>query len=71
MPWCFCITDTALADEQPVAAGARRVAEPVPLAARVQDWPWSSFHRNVQLDEYSFARGASDLWYGDEFNRLE
>jgi putative transposase len=41
------------------------------LSARVRDWPWSSFHRYVQLGEYSIDWGSSDLWYGDEFSRLE
>jgi putative transposase len=41
------------------------------LSARVRDWPWSSFYRYVQLGEYSIDWGGGDLWYGDEFNRLE
>jgi hypothetical protein len=41
------------------------------LSARVRDWPWSSFHRYVRLGEYAIDWGSSDLWYGDEFTRLE
>ena len=41
------------------------------LSARVRDWPWSSFHRYVRLGEYAIDWGNSDLWYGDEFIRLE
>lgn len=41
------------------------------LSARVRDWPWSSFRRYVQLEEYSIDWGGSDLWYGDEFHQLE
>jgi len=41
------------------------------LSARVRDWPWSSFHRYVRLGEYAIDWGNSDLWYGDEFSRLE
>ena len=41
------------------------------LVARVQDWPWSSFHRYVRLGEYPADWGGSHAWYGDEFSRLE
>lgn len=41
------------------------------LSALVRDWPWSSFHRYVQLGEYSIDWGGGDQWYGDEFRQLE
>jgi putative transposase len=41
------------------------------LSAQVRNWPWSSFHCCVHLGEYSIDWGGSDIWYGDEFHRLE
>lgn len=41
------------------------------LVDRVADWPWSSFHRYVQLGEYSSQWGSSADWYGDEFRDFE
>lgn len=41
------------------------------LVDRVQDWPWSSFHRYVQLGEYDSNWGSDDLWFGDEFKDAE
>jgi putative transposase len=41
------------------------------LAARVRDWPWSSFHRYVELGEYPIDWGGGNQLYSDEFNRLE
>jgi putative transposase len=41
------------------------------LVGRVIDWPWSSFHRYVQLGEYPSDWGSSDAWYGDEFKHME
>jgi putative transposase len=44
------------------------------LVARVKDWPWSSFHRFVQLGEYSEDWGAGveirsdrDIFGDEEF----
>lgn len=41
------------------------------LVERVCDWPWSSFHRYVQLGEYSNEWGSASVWYGDEFRNFE
>ena len=41
------------------------------LVNRVQDWPWSSFHRFVQLGEYSLNWGTASGCCGDEFSRFE
>ena len=41
------------------------------LVERVRDWPWSSFHRYVQLGEYSEEWGSTSGWYGDEFSNFE
>lgn len=41
------------------------------LVQRVQDWPWSSFHRYAALGEYSSNWGSESDWYGDEFRRFE
>ena len=38
---------------------------------RVADWPWSSFHRYVKLNEYSIDWGGADEWYRDEFINAE
>ena len=37
----------------------------------VADWPWSSFHRYVQLGEYPPNWGSAAQWYGDEFSQFE
>jgi|SRR5579885_1079845 len=34
------------------------------LAARVRDYPWSSFHRFVQLGEYDLDWGGDNPWPG-------
>ena len=41
------------------------------LVARVQDWPWSSFHRYVQLGEYSIGWGGDNQSYDREFTEME
>jgi putative transposase len=41
------------------------------LVQRVRDWPWSSFHRFVQLGEYSIDWGSSPEFFGDEWIRYE
>jgi putative transposase len=41
------------------------------LVERVQDWPWSSFHRYVRLGEYDANWGSADCWFGDEFKDAE
>ncbi len=41
------------------------------LVERVCDWPWSSFHRYVQLGEYTNDWGSANEWYGDEFKHFE
>lgn len=41
------------------------------VVQRVQDWPWSSFHRYVDLGEYPIDWGDSPEWYGDEFKYAE
>lgn len=41
------------------------------LVHRVQDWPWSSFHRFVQLREYPINWGNASIWDGDEFSNFE
>lgn len=41
------------------------------LVQRVQDWPWSTFHRYVQLGEYDRAWGNAHEWFGDEFRDAE
>jgi len=41
------------------------------LVEQVCDWPWSSFHRHVQLGEYLLNWGSSDMWHGDEWHRFE
>ena len=41
------------------------------LVQHVVDWPWSSFHRYVQLGEYSLEWGNSDEWFGDEWKDYE
>ena len=40
------------------------------LVDRVRDWPWSSFHRYVQLGEYENGWGDGQ-WFGDEFQWAE
>jgi putative transposase len=41
------------------------------LVKRVNDWPWSSFHRYVRLGEYEPDWGNSNMWYGDEWKEFE
>ncbi|WP_423838994.1 REP-associated tyrosine transposase, partial [Symmachiella dynata] len=41
------------------------------LVERVQDWPWSSFHRYVKQGEYPAEWGNAAEWYGDEFALFE
>lgn len=41
------------------------------LVSKVADWPWSSFHRHVQLGEYSSDWGSASEWYGDEWRDFE
>ncbi|WP_437192853.1 REP-associated tyrosine transposase [Planctomicrobium sp. SH527] len=41
------------------------------LVKRVSDWPWSSFHRYVQLGLYPHDWGGSPEMYGDEFLEAE
>ena len=41
------------------------------LVQRVRDWPWSSFHRYVELGEYTSDWGNAGDWYGDEFLNAE
>ncbi|MCA9110668.1 MAG: transposase [Planctomycetaceae bacterium] len=41
------------------------------LVVRVQDWPWSSFHRYVAAGEYPINWGSANEWYGDEFQHFE
>ncbi len=41
------------------------------LVERVYDWPWSSFHRFVELGEYPREWGSARDWYGDEFRGAE
>lgn len=41
------------------------------LVTRVADWPWSSFHRYVKLNEYPIDGGKTSEWYGDEFINAE
>lgn len=41
------------------------------LVESVKDWPWSSFHRYLQLAEYSSDWGAVNEWYGDEWLQFE
>ena len=37
------------------------------LVERVQDWPWSSFHRYVPLGEYAPNWGNAPIFLGDEW----
>jgi putative transposase len=37
------------------------------LCATASDWPWSSFHRYVQLGEYAATWGGSPEIFGDEW----
>ncbi len=41
------------------------------LVSRVQDWPWSSFHRYVRNGFYPLDWGNSAVWHGDEFKHAE
>ncbi len=41
------------------------------MVDRVRDWPWSSFHRFVRLEEYPMDWGGSHELYGDEWLRFE
>ncbi len=41
------------------------------LVNQVRDWPWSSFHRFVQLGEYPPNWGDASIFYGDEFSNFE
>ena len=41
------------------------------LVSRVRDWPWSSFHRYVDMGEYSLDWGNANIWHGDEFKDVE
>lgn len=41
------------------------------LVSRVEDWPWSSFHRYVRMGEYSNDWGSAANWYGDEYKHFE
>jgi putative transposase len=41
------------------------------LAGRAGDWPWSSFHRDVNLGEYPPDWRGSAEFYGDEFRCAE
>lgn len=41
------------------------------LVTRVADWPWSSFHRYVKLNEYPIEWGSTNEWHGDEFINAE
>lgn len=41
------------------------------LVRRVADWPWSSFHRFVQLGDYAPEWGSAAEFYGDEFADAE
>ena len=41
------------------------------LVNRVQDWPWSTFHRFVKLGEYPPNWGDASIWHGDEFSQFE
>ena len=41
------------------------------LVERVQDWPWSSFHKYVRSGHYPADWGGGDAWYGDEFTHFE
>ena len=41
------------------------------LVERVCDWPWSSFHRYVELGDYTNEWGSVFDWYGDEFRDFE
>ncbi|MBL4884335.1 MAG: transposase [Planctomycetaceae bacterium] len=41
------------------------------LVEKVSDWPWSSFHRYVQMQEYPLDWGGSPEWFGDEWDQYE
>ncbi len=41
------------------------------LVEKATDWPWSSFHRYVQMQEYPVNWGDSSEWYGDEWKAFE
>jgi putative transposase len=41
------------------------------LVDRVINWPWSSFHRYVQLGEYEPDWGSANVWHGDEWKHYE
>lgn len=41
------------------------------LVRRVQDWPWSTFHRYIAQGEYSNDWGSANHWHGDEFKYFE
>lgn len=41
------------------------------LVGRAGDWPWSSFHRYVNLGEYPSDWGGSTEFHGDEFQHAE
>ncbi len=41
------------------------------LVERVNDWPWSSFHRYAALGEYALEWGGAPKFYGDEWLQYE
>jgi len=46
------------------------MAPSIGLVGRAGDWPWSSFHRDVNLGEYPPDWGGSAEFYGDEFQHV-
>ncbi|MFN3152955.1 REP-associated tyrosine transposase [Bremerella sp.] len=41
------------------------------LVTKTAEWPWSSFHRYVDLGEYDTEWGDSRYWRGDEFRDFD
>jgi len=41
------------------------------LVPRVGEWPWSTFHRYVQLGDYAPEWGGSQELFGDEWDQFE